>query len=106
MRSPVLLFLLLLSVAASADDLTVKVTSPDNQAGPNARVSVYPRGADTAVGSQTTRATGLAEFNVAPGEYRVVVLAPSFREAKSTVTVSGESSTSVELRIAAPEESV
>lgn len=106
MRSPVLLFLLLLSVAAFADDLTVKVTSPNNQAVPNARVSVYPRSGDVAVGVVNTPASGVAQFHVPAGQYSVVVLAPSFRETKSQVTVSGETSTSVQLRIAAPEESV
>ena len=106
MRSPAFLFLLLLSVAAFADDLTVKVTSPDHQAVPNARVAVYPRSSDVAAAIENTAANGLAEFHVAPGEYSVVVLAPAFTEARSTLIVSGETSKSVELHIAAPEESV
>ena len=106
MRSPVVIFLLLISTAAFAADLTVKVTSPDNQAVPNARVAVYSRSSDVAVGVVNTTAAGVAQFPVAPGEYKVVVLAPSFREAQAAVTVSGESSTSIQLHIAAPEESV
>ena len=106
MRSSLLPFLLLFSLAAFADNLTVRVTSADNQSVPNAHVTVYPHGSDVATAASTTSAVGLTQFHIAAGEYTVVVLAPSFTEARSAVNVSGETDKSIQLHIAAPEESV
>lgn len=106
MRSPLFLVLLLFSTAALADNLTLHVTSPDRQAVPNARVLLYRNGSAAATAAVTTNATGVAEVNIAAGDYTVEVLAPSFAKAMLTVSVAGETEKSVQLHIAGPEQTV
>jgi len=106
MRSPVFFLLLLLSSAAFADTLNLTVTSPDRQPVANARVVLHRPDNDQIVSATTTIANGTAEFNVAAGDYRVEVLAPSFAKSTLTVSVSGESTKSVELHVAGPEQTI
>ena len=106
MRSPVLLFLLLLSTAAFGDDLVITINDPDNQAVSNARVAVYPRGRDVATAAANTSPNGEVRFDVPAGEYGVVVMAPSFAQQTEILNVSGDTSRSVQLHIAGPAETV
>ena len=72
-----LLFVLL--AAASAADLKVKVVDPQSAAVRGAQVSLFSKGADTALRTTTTSAEGIADLgNLPSGSYQLQVLAPGF----------------------------
>jgi vitamin B12 transporter len=72
-----LLFVFL--AAASAADLKVKVVDPQSAAVRGAQVSLFSKGADTALKTTTTSAEGIADLNNLPsGNYQLQVLAPGF----------------------------
>ena len=96
--------LLLLSLSAFADQLTVTVTAPDGQPVPNARVVIY-RGKETAA-SANTSGNGSARFDLSAGDYSAEVLAPSFAKVSEPISVSGETSKSVRLHIATPQQTI
>jgi len=98
------LSLLSLAIAGFADQLNIKVTSPDGQAVPNARVTLYRGDAEPAIA--TTNASGTAEFHVSAADYGVEVLAPSFAPATTSITVSGETQKSIRLHIAVPNQTI
>lgn len=79
--------ILLLSLAASAAELQVRVTDPHSAVIPGARVAVYTAG-EKIVAITPTSADGIATFHdIADGEYHVQVLAAGFRpqDVKATV---------------------
>jgi len=105
MRSPLFL-LLLLSLTAFADNLKVRVTSPDHQAVPNALVTVYRSGSEAPVATASTSGSGDAEFQVPSGAFSLEVLAPSFAKSVVTLSVSGETERTVQLHVAGPDQTV
>jgi outer membrane receptor protein involved in Fe transport len=106
-RSRLFLFvLLLLPAAAFADQLTFKITSPDHQPIPGARVALYRSGSNAAVATAITSGNGLANMSVAAGDYRAEILAPAFAQATLSVTVAGETEKTIELHVAAPAQTV
>src|SRR5450432_2729152 len=71
----------LLSTAALASDLTVKVVDPQSAAVPEAQVELFAQDSTRPAAVQTTSAQGTAHFRDVPvGELRVRVLAPGFAE--------------------------
>ena len=97
--------LILLTAAASAADLKVKVVDPQSAAVAGAQVSLL-RGNDSKVlDTQNTSAEGLAIFHVpSEGAYRIQVLGPGF--AAETVGVSSQAEITVNLRLAIAAETV
>jgi len=106
MRAASAVFLaLILSVAARAADLKIKVVDPQSAAVAGAAVSVEGT-AGKGLATQTTSAEGTAVVHViAPGPYHVKVLAPGF--AAETVEVPAQAETfTVKLRLATASETV
>jgi len=104
-RCGFLLSLLILTAAAvSAEQLKLKVISPDQQAVTNARVLVY--NGERMIASGTTEGNGEAQFKVPNGSYNVQVLVPGFARASEHMTVNGDVESTVQLHIAGPSETV
>jgi vitamin B12 transporter len=103
----VFLFSLLIFFAAvvSAEQLKIKVVSPDQQTVPNARVLVYADH-DRVVASANTATDGVAQINLHNGTYDVHVLVPGFAKATEHIVLSGDRESTVGLRIAGPAETV
>jgi len=110
MRSSVTSFLvLLLSVAASAADLKVKVLDPQSAVVAGAQVSLLPTGGPVILATETTSAGGIAIFHAASaGSYRIQVLAPGFAAQTTDVPHNLQSSTelTVDLHLATASETV
>ncbi len=105
MRRVFLFVSFVLSAAVvSADQLKLKVVSPDQQPVANARVLVF-RG-ERVVASGNTAADGEAQFKVSTGSYDVQVLVPGFARATERMTINGDHESTVELHIAGPSETV
>ena len=108
-RLVVVSLVLLLSVAASAVDLKVKVLDPQSAAVAGAQVSLLRAGETAILASETTSAEGTATFHTqTAGSYKVQVLAPGFA-AESVDVPSGISSRdqfTVNLRLATASETV
>ncbi len=106
MRSIYLLLLFSLTTCAAAD-VTVRVLDPRAAAVPRAEVKLYRSGSSEAVAGQETSSEGLARFAGLPaGEYRVEVLAAGFAPASQTAQLTGESTISISLKIAALSQTV
>lgn len=103
-----LLFLLLVSpVLALAADFTVHVTDPSLRAVSGARVTIYRAANNAQLAVLSSVSDGSATFhNLAPGPFRVQVLAPGFAESVMEVVAPSESGLNVELKIAARNETV
>jgi outer membrane cobalamin receptor len=103
-------FCLFVSFFAStvlAADLKLKVVDPHNQSVSRARVAVYPHGSNTACAIQNTSVEGAVNLrSLAPGAYRVQVLALGFAAQTVSITLPQQSETTVQLRVAAPTETV
>lgn len=96
---------LLLSVAAFAASLTVKVTDPDAAVVDGARVTVYADGSQSIVAVQQTNAEGLASFSgLADAKYRVEVLAPGF--APQSAGAGADQTITLALKLAVRSETV
>ena len=81
MRSVFLSFLLIFcATVVSAEQLKVKVVSPDQQTVSNARVVVYGD-RDRVIASANTASDGVAQINLHNGTYDVQVLVPGFARA-------------------------
>lgn len=99
------LIALILSAAASAADLKVKVLDPQSAAVAGAQVTLVREQDGKVLATQTTSAEGLAMFRVSGQErYQVQVLAPGF--APETAKVSSQAELTVSLRLATASETV
>ncbi|MBV9609858.1 MAG: TonB-dependent receptor, partial [Acidobacteria bacterium] len=88
-------------------ELKVAVTDPQFKPVAGASVSLFAATSAQAIAIQQTSAEGLAHFErVAPGEYRVEVLAATFSPASQQVTVPTHDAMSVQLSIAVPGQTV
>jgi vitamin B12 transporter len=100
------LAVVLLSTAALASDLTVKVVDPQSAAVPEAQVELFAQNSTRPVALQTTSARGTAHFHDVPsGELRVHVLAPGFAEQWTSVS-NPEAEVTLPLRLAVQTETV
>jgi vitamin B12 transporter len=108
MRPARLLFLfLIVSLAARAADLKVKVVDPRSAVVAGAQVALYPVAGSQALALQNSSPEGIAGFTaLKPGNYRLEVLAPGFAPAKLEVHVPAETSVEVHLTVAGPEQTV
>jgi len=99
------LYFLLLSIAASASELNVKVIDPSSAAVSGAHVSLI-RGSDSKVlRTAVTSAEGTAQIALPDsGSFRVRVLAPGF--AAETLDVSAQPEVTIKLRLAPTSETV
>ena len=106
MRSVFLSFLLIYcATVVSAEQLKVKVVSPDQQTVSNARVVVYGD-RDRVIASANTASDGVAQINLHNGTYDVQVLVPGFARASEHITMNGDQESTVSLRIAGPSETI
>jgi outer membrane cobalamin receptor len=98
--------ILVLSLAAGAADLKVKVVDPQSAAVAGAQVSLLRAHEDKALATQTTSSEGIAAVRTAgAGPYQIKVLAPGF--AVETVEVPPQAETlTVTLRLATASETV
>ena len=106
MRVFVSVFLgLILSAAASAADLKIKVVDPQSAAVAGAQVSLMRGNESKVLATQSTSAEGTAIFPMpGAGTYQIQVLAPGF--AAETVEVSSQTELTVRLRLATTSETV
>jgi vitamin B12 transporter len=106
MRVFVAVFLgLVLSAAASAADLKVKVVDPQSAAVASAQVLLIRGNDGKVLATQSTSAEGGAMFHIpGTGAYQIQVLAPGF--AAETVEVSSQAEINVQLRLATASETV
>jgi vitamin B12 transporter len=98
--------LFLLSTSLFAQQLKVKVLSPDGQPVTGARVFAYAGENRSAVASALTASSGEASLDIANGRYSIQVLAPAFAPATFDVTVPRDQVLPVELKIAGPAQTV
>ncbi|HEV3512823.1 MAG TPA: TonB-dependent receptor [Candidatus Sulfotelmatobacter sp.] len=95
---------LVLSVAASAGDLTIKVVDPQSAAVAGAQISLLHPNDDKILASQTTSAEGIAVFHTREsGPFRVRILAPGFAAENRDVS---RSEFTVHLHLATASETV
>ena len=97
--------LIFCAAVVSAEQLKVKVLSPDQQTVPNARVLVYVDN-DRVVASANTAADGVAQISLHNGSYVIQVLVPGFARATEHLALNGDHESTIELRIAGPSETV
>ncbi len=96
---------LILSAAASAADLKIKVVDPQSAAVAGAQVSLMRGNESKVLATQSTSAEGTAIFPMpGAGTYQIQVLAPGF--AAETVEVSSQTELTVRLRLATASETV
>jgi vitamin B12 transporter len=87
MKSRWFFVVVLLSISASASDLTIKVVDPQSAAVSGAQVELFAENSTRAAAVQTTSAQGTAHFRELPSvAVRVHVLAPGFAEHWAPVT--------------------
>jgi outer membrane cobalamin receptor len=83
------LTVILLSTAALASDLTVKVVDPQSAAVPGGQVELFAGDSTRPAAVQTTSGQGIAHFRDVPsGDLRVHILAPGFAEQWAPVSGS------------------
>lgn len=105
------LWLLFISVAASAADFKVKVIDPQSAAVSGAQVSVFAKRADVPIGEAITSAEGMATFGeLKAGEtssdtYRIQVLAAGFAPQTESVPAQSDLVT-IQLHLATASETV
>ena len=106
MRLSLAVFLgLLLTSAASAADLKIKVLDPQSAAVAGAQVSLARSEDASVVTTQNTSAEGIAVFHTqTSASYEVTILAPGF--ARETRKVSADTELTVNLRLATASETV
>ena len=98
-------FVLLLTLAASAAELKIKITDPSSAAVSGARVSLLRAGKSEILATQVTSAEGVAVFERPDaGHFQIKVLAPGF--AAETADISSESELAIKLRLATASETV
>jgi vitamin B12 transporter len=96
---------LILSAAASAADLKIKVVDPQSAVVAGAQVSLMRGNESKVLATQSTSAAGTAIFPMpGAGTYQIQVLAPGF--AAATVEVSSQTELTVRLRLATTSETV
>jgi vitamin B12 transporter len=99
------LYFLLLSIAASASELSVKVIDPSSAAVPGAQVLLIRSSDSKVLRTAVTSAEGTARITLPDaGSIRVRVLAPGF--AAESVDVSGQNEVTINLRLAPAAETV
>ena len=108
MRPRRLLFVLLVvSLAAQAADLKIRVVDSHSSVVAGAQVALYPNARSKALSLENSSAEGNVNFfNIEPGEYRVEVLAPGFAPHKAIVRVPQPATLDVQLTVAGPEQTV
>ena len=100
-----LLVSLILSAAATAADLTVKVLDPQSAAVRGAQVSLVRQNQTRVLETQTTSPGGFATLHLTqPGKYQIKVLAAGF--APQSFDVSDQSEITVNLQLATAAETV
>ena len=100
-------FLLGAWVWAAAEQLTVHVVDPHGAAVAGARVALYEKGSSSAVAVQATSAQGATGFaHLAPGPYRLEVLAAGFAAYEGTVEVPRDAEHTAQLTVAGRSETV
>ena len=105
-RSISLICLLLLSVAASAADLTVKVVDPQSASVSGAQI-LLSNAAQITVRGSTSSAEGEVTFsNLPAGAWQIQVLAPGFAPANVSVPEGNRGPVTVHLSLAAASETV
>ncbi len=103
----VLFLLFLLSAAASAAELKVKVVDPQAAAVAGAQVSLFSSETETPVKISTSSAEGIVSFGDLPaGTYRVQVLAPGFAPETSRVAGVHSEVVTIQLHLAMTSETV
>jgi vitamin B12 transporter len=103
----ILVFAVLLSAVAAAQQLTIKVIDPDSAAVAGAQVTLFRGDEQTPVAIQTTNGTGNVTFRqLESGDYRVQVLAPGFAVATSTLTDLQPEPAEIKLTVAGVGETV
>jgi vitamin B12 transporter len=96
---------LILSAAASAADLKIKVVDPQSAAVAGAQVSLIDGNDGKVLTTESTSAEGAATVHMpGAGPYQMQVLAPGF--AAATVDVSSQAEVTVKLRLATASETV
>jgi len=106
-RLPILLAGLLLGCPALAADLKVTVKSPSGDRVSGVQVSLFRASDNAGVAVETTTGDGSVTFlRLADGDYRAVVLAPGFAEQSETVSIPYADTLDVQLKLAAPPQSV
>jgi vitamin B12 transporter len=96
---------LVLTAAASAADLKVKVVDPQSAAVPGAQVSLVRENDGRVLSTQRTSAEGVATLPTPDtGPYQIQVLAPGF--AADTIEMAAQTEISVTLRLAPASETV
>lgn len=99
------LYFVLLSLAASASDLSVRVIDPSSAAVAGARVSLIRSSDSKIVKTVITSAEGTAQIGLPKsGSFRVRVLAPGF--AAEDVDISSEREVTIKVRLAPASETV
>ena len=105
MRLSLAVFLgLLLTSAASAADLKIKVLDPQSAAVAGAEVSLVRPSDQTIIATRTTSAEGTTTFRDESGPLQLKVLAPGFAEER--IDVSTQSEITINLRVASASETV
>jgi len=98
-------FVLLFTLAASADELKIKIIDPSSAAVSGTRVSLVRPGKSEILATRVTSAEGVAVFQRPDaGHYQLRILAPGF--AAEVVDVSSESELTIKLRLATASETV
>ena len=100
-----IVFVLLLSTAALAADLTVKVLDPHSDAVSGAQVSLLRAHGDKVLATHSTTAEGTTTFHLPDtGPFQIKILSPGF--AAETVAVSSQPELTVNLHLATASETV
>ncbi|MGB7601239.1 MAG: TonB-dependent receptor [Candidatus Sulfotelmatobacter sp.] len=108
-----LVFIFVFFAAASAADLTVRVTDPQSAAVAGAQVSLFSKGTDTPLKVTTTSADGIATIvdmesaGLVSGDYRIQVLAAGFAPQTADFFLNANSRfVSIQLHLATASETV
>jgi vitamin B12 transporter len=104
MRRSLLSFLLLFAITSFAEQLKVKVVSPDQHPVANARVVVYSD--NRVIASANTAGDGVAQISLHNGTYNLQVLQPGFAMASQRLALDGDHESKIQLHIAGPSETV
>ncbi len=101
------LALFILAATLSATDLRVRVVDPQSASVAGAQAALLPEQGGTPYAVKTTSADGEALFlDVPEGIFRIRIYAAGFAISDRTVQIPGESSITVPVAVAAPEQTV
>jgi len=98
---------LVLTAAASGEDLRVKIVDSQSAAVSGAQVSLLPSGSTAPLRVSTTSAVGIVSFGpISAGTYRLQILAPGFAPETAEFAVPHPEIITVQLRVASATETV